>query len=465
VPARTDTTGTPLSPCGQTLFERIRNRRVRAGIVGLGSVGLPLAIEFGRAGYTVLGFDVDAEKVALLGRGRSSSAAVADAAVAGLVRSGHLHTTTDFDLLRQLDSIHICVPAPLRRSTDPDVSFIMTAVETVASRMRPGALVVLESATFPGTTEQLLLPVLERSGLAVGRDFFLAVSPERSVPGDGRFSISNVPKVIGGITPDCTTLAAALYSASIPNVVPVSSTRGAEMVKLLENAFGAVNVALVNELALMCDRMQIDVWEVVNAAATKPFGFMPFHPGPGLGGHGAPADPLHLSWNGCPSGFDGRFIELAGAINGAMPQYIVSLIADALNDRRLPLNGSRVLIAGVAYRPEVDDVRESPALELLALLHARGALLSYTDPHVALLPGHLWENGIDLRHVDLSTAAAGSYHCAVVMTDHSGFDYHALQRAAAVVVDARNAIEAPGPNVVRLGAPRGVAKSLSEAAA
>jgi UDP-N-acetyl-D-glucosamine dehydrogenase len=454
-----------LSPCGQTLFDRIRDRRVRAGIIGLGYVGLPLAVELGRAGYTAIGFDLDPDKVAMIQRGRSYIDDVAEADVAELVRAGHLHATSDFDLVAQLDSIHICVPTPLGKSKEPDLSFIMMAVDAIAPRLRPGTLVVLESTTYPGTTDELLLPAFERSGLRVGHDFFLAFSPERVDPGNPSFNTSNVAKVIGGMTAECTTLATALYAAAIPNIVPVSSTRVAEMVKLLENTFRAVNIGLVNELALMCDRMQIDVWEVVKAAETKPFGFMPFYPGPGLGGHCIPVDPFYLSWKARQSGFEARFIELAGAVNGAMPHYVVSLVADALNAVRLPLNGSRVLVAGVAYKRDVDDIRESPALDLLGLLQARGAILSYTDPHVPALPGRLWENGIDLTHIDVSSAVPGSWDCVVVVTDHSAFDYDALQRVAPVVVDTRNAIAAPGPNVVRLGAPRAIAPAISEAAA
>ena len=437
-----------------SLLESIRERRVRAGVIGLGYVGLPLAVEFARAGYSTTGIDLDPSKVDAINNGRSYIDDVASADVAALRSAGRLAATTDFAVLDELDTVNICVPTPLRKTKDPDLSFIVAAAEQIAPRLRPGMLVILESTTYPGTTDELVLPILERSGLRGGKDFFLAFSPERIDPGNPTFGTHNVPKVVGGLTSDCTELACALYAAAITQFVPVSSPRVAEMVKLLENTFRAVNIGMVNELALMCDRMNIDVWEVVRAAATKPFGFMPFYPGPGLGGHCIPVDPFYLSWKARQAGFEARFIELAGAVNGAMPHYVVSLIADALNGIRLALNGSRVLVAGVAYKQNVDDIRESPALDLLGLLKERGVELSYSDPHVATLAGSTWVNGIDLEHVELTTVPAGYYDCVVIVTDHSGFDYERLQQAGKVVVDTRNAIASPGPNVVRLGAPR-----------
>jgi UDP-N-acetyl-D-glucosamine dehydrogenase len=437
-----------------SLLESIRSRRVRTGVIGLGYVGLPLAVEFARAGYHTVGIDLDAQKVAAVNEGRSYIDDVATEEVAQLRAAGTLSASTDFDALHDLDTVNICVPTPLRKTKDPDLSFIVSATEEIAARLRPGMLIILESTTYPGTTDELVLPILERGGLKGGKDFFLAFSPERIDPGNPTFGTHNVPKVIGGVSEDCTTLAQALYQAAIANIVPVSSPRVAEMVKLLENTFRAVNIGLVNELALMCDRLGIDVWEVVRAAATKPFGFMPFYPGPGLGGHCIPVDPFYLSWKARQSGFEARFIELAGAVNGAMPHYVVSLVSDALNTVRLPLNGSRVLVAGVAYKKDVDDIRESPALDVLSLLQARGAVLSYSDPHVPALEGRLWHNGTDLEHVDLTAARPEAYDCIVIVTDHSRFDYDGLQRAAKVVVDTRNAIANAGPNVVRLGAPR-----------
>jgi UDP-N-acetyl-D-glucosamine dehydrogenase len=442
------------SNTASALLDSIRARRARTGVIGLGYVGLPLAVEFARAGYQTMGIDLDASKVAAINAGRSYIDDVSSDDVVALRARGVLAASTDFDVLKELDTVNICVPTPLRKTKDPDLSFIVAAAEEIATRLRPGMLVVLESTTYPGTTDELVLPILERGGLRAGEDFFLAFSPERIDPGNPTFGTHNVPKVIGGLTDDCTTLARELYGAAIATTVAVSSPRVAEMVKLLENTFRAVNIGLVNELALMCDRLGIDVWEVVRAAATKPFGFMPFYPGPGLGGHCIPVDPFYLSWKARQSGFEARFIELAGAVNGAMPHYVVSLACDALNSVRLPLNGSKVLVAGVAYKRDVDDIRESPALDLLGLLRERGVELAYSDPHVPTLPGRLWHNGIDLAHVDLATARPESYDCIVIVTDHSRFDYAQLQRAGKVIVDTRNAIRNPGPNVFRLGAPR-----------
>ena len=442
------------SPVAASLLQKIRARKARAGVVGLGYVGLPLAVEFGRAGYSTVGIDLDSKKTTAINDGRSYIDDVPTKDVAELRDAGRLRATTDFDVLHELDTVNICVPTPLRKTKDPDLSYIVAVAEEIAPRLRQGMLIILESTTYPGTTDELVLPILERGGLKAGTDFFLAFSPERVDPANPTFGTHNVPKVVGGLTPDCTALASALYEAAIAKIVPVSSPRVAEMVKLLENTFRAVNIGMVNELALMCDRMGIDVWEVVRAAATKPFGFMPFYPGPGLGGHCIPIDPFYLSWKARQSGFEARFIELAGAVNGAMPHYVVSLIGDALNGIRLPLNGSRVLVAGVAYKRNVDDIRESPSLDLLSLLRERGAELSYSDPHVARLPGSTWKDGIDMESVDLANAPAGHYDCIVIVTDHSRFDYANLQRAAKVVVDTRNAIAEPGPNVVRLGAPR-----------
>jgi UDP-N-acetyl-D-glucosamine dehydrogenase len=450
-------------PAAKTLLDAITTRRARAGVVGLGYVGLPLAVEFGRAGFTTVGIDLDAAKVDAINNGRSYIDDVSTADVRGLRAKGLLRASTDFKVVSELDTINICVPTPLRKTKDPDLSFIVSAAEAVAAWLRPGMLVILESTTYPGTTDELVLPILEKSGLTAGKDFFLAFSPERIDPGNPKFHTRNVPKVIGGLTPACTELARALYSGAIETIVPVSSPRVAEMVKLLENTFRAVNIGLVNELALMCDRLGIDVWEVVQAAATKPFGFMPFYPGPGLGGHCIPVDPFYLSWKARQSGFEARFIELAGAVNGAMPHYAVSLVADALNSIKLPLNGSRVLIGGVAYKRDVDDIRESPALDLLTLLQERGAVLSYSDPHVPMLSGKLWQGGVNLEHVDVAAAPTGAYDCIVIVTDHTRFNYDHFQRAGKVVVDTRNAIKNPAPNVLRLGGPRRVAGDLMSA--
>jgi UDP-N-acetyl-D-glucosamine dehydrogenase len=435
-------------------MELINSRKAKTGVIGLGYVGLPLAVEFGRVGYEAIGFDLDARKVNAINEGRSYIDDVPTAHVAELKAANRLRATTNFDALAEVDTINICVPTPLRKTKDPDMSYIVTAAEEIAKRLRPGQLVILESTTYPGTTDELVLPMLEKGGLKAGKDFFLAFSPERVDPSNRSFNTHNIPKVIGGMTEDCTALASALYDGAIKTIVPVSSPRVAEMVKLLENTFRAVNIGMVNELALMCDRMGIDVWEVVKAAATKPFGFMPFYPGPGLGGHCIPVDPFYLSWKARESGFEARFIELAGAVNGNMPHYVVSLMSEALNSVRKPLNGSKVLVAGIAYKKDVDDIRESPALDLLHLLRERGAELSYTDPFVPKLAAKEWPNGIDLVNTDVTKTATEEFDCVVVVTDHSQFDYTELQRVAKTVVDTRNAIKTRSPKVVRLGAAR-----------
>src|SRR3954465_8652267 len=366
----------------ETLREKIRTRRARAGIVGLGYVGLPLAVELGKAGFHATGIDLDPRKVDSINDGRSYIPDVATADVQALHAQGRLDATTDFAIVRALDTINICVPTPLRKTKDPDMSYIVSAVEGIAKHLHPGMLIVLESTTYPGTTEEVVQPMLEATGLKAGGDFFLAFSPGRVGPGNPTFQTHNVPKVVGGFSPTCSQLAGELYGSAIQTIVQVSSTRVAEMVKLLENTFRAVNIGLVNELALMCDRMNINVWEVVDAAKTKPFGFMPFSPGPGLGGHCIPIDPFYLSWKAKQTGFDPRFIELAGQINGGMPHFVVDKIADALNRHQKSINGSTVLILGIAYKRDIDDMRESPALDVMALLHQKGAHVRYADPYV-----------------------------------------------------------------------------------
>ena len=452
------------SPIATTLLDSIRTRRARAGVIGLGYVGLPLAVELSRAGFTTTGIDLDSEKVRAINAGRSYIDDVPSRHVSELRAANRLRASTNFDVVAQLDTLNICVPTPLRKTKDPDLSFIVAATEAVAMRLHPGMLIVLESTTYPGTTDELVLPILQSTGLKAGSDFFLAFSPERIDPGNQKFQTRNVPKVVGGVSSDCTQLATALYEGAIETVVPVSSPRVAEMVKLLENTFRAVNIGLINEIALMCDRLGIDVWEVVRAAATKPFGFMPFHPGPGLGGHCIPVDPFYLSWKARQSGFEARFIELAGAVNSAMPHHVLSLIADALNTLQLSVNGSRVLVAGVSYKRDVDDIRESPALDLLGLLQARGADLAYSDPHVPHLSGAMWPSGSDLTSVDLEAVAPGIYDCVVIVTEHSKFDYEQIQRIGKTVVDTRNAIKNPGAHVMRLGAPRTSRSVASELA-
>src|SRR5687767_8843020 len=405
-----------MSALAAALLEKIQSRRARTGVVGLGYVGLPLAVELARAGFHATGIDLDQRKVQAVCDGRSYIPDVATADVQALKEAGRLDATADFSIVRQLDTINICVPTPLRKTKDPDMSYIVSAVESIAKHLHPGMLIVLESTTYPGTTDEVVQPLLEATGLKAGRDFFIAFSPERVDPGNPTFHTHNVPKVVGGLTPDCSRLAAALYSSAIETIVPVSSTRVAEMVKLLENTFRAVNIGLVNELALMCDRMNIDVWEVVDAAKTKPFGFMAFYPGPGLGGHCIPIDPFYLSWKAKQSGFDPRFIELAGHINGGMPHYVVDKVGEALNTKRKAVNGSKILIVGVAYKRDIDDMRESPALDVMGLLHAKGATVAYVDPHVPEVHGREWSGRFDIRAVQ--PASLREYDCVVIITDH-----------------------------------------------
>src|SRR6187401_837999 len=422
------------APVAETLREKIRSRRARTGVVGLGYVGLPLAVELAKAGFHATGIDLDARKVDSVNQGRSYIPDVPTADVQALHAKGLLDATTDFAIVKELDTINICVPTPLRKTKDPDMSYIVSAVEGIAKYLHPGMLIVLESTTYPGTTDEVVQPMLEAGGLKAGVDFFLAFSPERVDPGNPTFQTHNVPKVVGGFSPACSQLAAELYGTAIQTIVPVSSTRVAEMVKLLENTFRAVNIGLVNELALMCDRMNINVWEVVDAAKTKPFGFMPFYPGPGLGGHCIPIDPFYLSWKARQTGFECRFIELAGQVNGSMPEFVVQRIADALNSVKKPVNGSRVHLFGIAYKRDVNDMRESPALDILELLSQRGADVSYTDPFVPTMT----HAGRTLESVPFERAIATAYDCAVVATDHSTFDYSRIA-SMPLVVDTRNA--------------------------
>ena len=417
------------------LLSRIENKQARLGVIGLGYVGLPLAIEFARAGFRVIGYDVDKEKVAQLNAGASYIPDVASAHVAEVVEQGLFHATVEGRELADVDIIDICVPTPLRKTRDPDLSYVVQAVDTTASVLRPGQLIILESTTYPGTTDEVVQPALEAGGLKAGDDFYLAFSPERVDPGNPTFQTRNIPKVVGGINEPSNRAAVAFYSQVIKTVVPVSSTRVAEMVKLLENTFRAVNIGLVNELALMCHRMDIDVWEVIEAAKTKPFGFMPFYPGPGLGGHCIPIDPYYLSWKARQSGFEARFIELAGNINGAMPEYVVQRTADALNTQRKALNGARVHVFGVAYKRDVNDLRESPALDVMELLARRGAIVSYTDPYVPS-----FQHGT-LNLSSISEDAADGCDCAVIVTDHKVFDYMRIANTCPLVVDTRNALK------------------------
>jgi UDP-N-acetyl-D-glucosamine dehydrogenase len=442
-----------MSELAAALLEKIQSRRARTGVVGLGYVGLPLAVELARAGFHTTGIDLDQRKIDQIQEGRSYIPDVSTADVMALKQAGRLDATTDFAVVKDLDTINICVPTPLRKTKDPDMSYIVSAVEAIAKHLHKGMLVVLESTTYPGTTDEVVQPLLEATGLKAGVDFFIAFSPERVDPGNPTFHTHNVPKVVGGLTPDCAMLAGALYGTAIDTIVPVSSTRVAEMVKLLENTFRAVNIGLVNELALMCDKMNIDVWEVVDAAKTKPFGFMAFYPGPGLGGHCIPIDPFYLSWKAKQTGFDPRFIELAGHINGGMPHYVVEKIGDALNTRRKAINGSKILVAGIAYKRDIDDMRESPALDVMGLLHGKGAVVSYADPYVPKLHARDWSGRQDRKAQNITRGSIAQYDCVVIVTDHKAFDYDAIVAEADVVVDTRNAIKKRYPNVFRIGAP------------
>jgi UDP-N-acetyl-D-glucosamine dehydrogenase len=432
-------------PTAQILSHKIAEKRARVGIVGLGYVGLPLAVEFARAGFSVTGIDISEGKVNRVNAGDSYIGDIPNETLAPLVASGKLRATTDFSAVLELDTINICVPTPLRKTKDPDMSFIVSSCQEIAHHFHAGQLVILESTTYPGTTEEVLLPILSQSGLQVGRDFFLCFSPERVDPGNPKYQTVNIPKVVGGCTAACTEMGRLLYAQALEHVVPVSSTQVAEMVKLLENTFRMINIGLVNEIAMMCDRMGIDVWEVIDAAATKPFGFMPFYPGPGLGGHCIPIDPFYLSWKTKQAGIEARFIELAGYINGQMPQFAADKVQNALNDAAKPVKGSRIHVMGVAYKRNIDDMRESPALDVMLLLLRRGAIVSYSDPHVP----HLHLDGLQLDAQPESTAADAD--CVVIITDHAAFDYAALVDRALLIVDTRNALKGyTSPKIVRL---------------
>ncbi|MCC6340882.1 MAG: nucleotide sugar dehydrogenase [Bryobacterales bacterium] len=422
--------------CSAALEEKLTARTARAGIIGLGYVGLPLAVEFARAGFTVTGIDVQESKVASLMAGDSYIQDVPSDQVRQLVESGKLRATTDFSAIAGLDTINICVPTPLRKTKDPDMSYIVSACTEIARYAHPGMLVILESTTYPGTTSELVMPMIERPDLHVGEEIFLCFSPERVDPGNPKFQTVNIPQVVGGITPECTRLGALFYKQALETVVPVSSTEVAETVKLLENTFRMINIGLVNEMALMCGRMGINVWEVIDAAATKPFGFMPFYPGPGLGGHCIPIDPFYLSWKTKQAGIEARFIELAGYINGQMPHFVIDRIQGALNEHAKPLKGSHVHIMGVAYKRDIDDVRESPALDIILLLEKRGARVTFSDPFVPALRDH----GVEMEASDPARAVSEA-DCVVIVTDHAQFDYTSLVENARLIVDTRNALK------------------------
>lgn len=416
------------------LLWRIQDRSAVLGVVGLGYVGLPLAVEFAKAGFRVVGYDVSQRVVELLMRGESHIQDVDAAEVAALVEAGRFLATTDEARLGECDAISIAVPTPLSKTRDPDMSYVMAAVDAIVRQAHPGLLVVLESTTYPGTTRELLQPRIEAAGLTIGVDVFVAFSPERVDPGNPVYNTRNTPKVVGGITPACVEVTTALYESCIERVVPVSSPEAAELVKLLENTFRAVNIGLVNEVAIVCDKLGVDVWEVIEAAATKPFGFMKFTPGPGIGGHCIPLDPHYLAWKMRTLNYKTRFIDLASEVNSHMPEWVVQKVADALNEDRKAVRGSRVLVLGVAYKRDIDDVRESPSLDVIRLLEERGALVEYHDPHVAAFT----ENGHRRAGVPLAPAVLAEQDAVVVVTDHRAVDYQLVVDHAGLVVDTRN---------------------------
>ncbi len=430
------------------LLERIRAKQFTLGIAGLGYVGLPLAVEFARAGIRVIGIDPDTRKVNAINTGHSYIPDVPSETLAELSRRGCLTATTDYAALRVCDAVSICVPTPLNKTRDPDMSYVIDAANQVVANCHTGFLIVLESTTYPGTTEEILQPKLQAAGWQVGQDVFLAFSPERIDPGNSHYGVRNTPKVVGGATPACTEMATALYSLAVDHVVPVSSLRTAELVKLLENTFRAVNIGLVNEMALMCAKLKVDVWEVIDAAATKPYGYMKFTPGPGIGGHCIPIDPLYLSWKLKSLNYTARFIELADSINSRMPEHVVALVADALNEEGRALNGARVLVLGVAYKKDIDDLRESPALDVITELVARRASVTYHDPWVPRVA----VNGLNLSSQPLTAESLQAVDCVVVTTDHTSFDWDLVGANARLVVDTRNALkDRPGTaRVVKL---------------
>ena len=421
------------------LLSRIQARSATVGIIGLGYVGLPLARAFARTGFHVVGFDIDPIKVAKLNAGKSYIKQIPDATIVGMREKG-FEATDRFDRLNEPDAILICVPTPLTESREPDLSFVVDSAHTIAAQLRPGQLVVLESTTYPTTTRKVLLPILERTGLIPGKEFLLAFSPEREDPGNANHSVHNTPKVVGGLCARSTELACALYTAIVPSVVPVSSPEVAEACKILENTYRAVNIALVNELKVLYDRMGIDVWEVIDAAKTKPFGFQAFYPGPGLGGHCIPIDPFYLSWVARKYGLTTRFIELAGEVNTAMPSYVVTRIMEALNDRERAMKGSKIAILGMAYKKDVDDPRESPGFELMDLLLKKGAAVSYNDPHIPTLPKmRHWPQLGAMASTPLTAEYLAAQDCVLIATDHTAYDYEFIAKHARLVVDTRNA--------------------------
>lgn len=431
------------------LTDRVRTRTARIAVMGQGYVGLPLAVEFAKVGFHVTGIDLDADKVAALSCGESHIPDIESRTVRDLVAAGRYCATTEMNSLAGCDVVIICVPTPLRKTKDPDISFVLAAASEVKARLRPGQLIILESTTYPGTTEEMLWPMFEESGLQAGRDFFLAFSPERIDPGNRQFQVRDIPKVVGGITPACTRMAALLYEQIVTQVLEVSNPTVAELAKLYENTFRSVNIALANEFALMCRYLGVSVWEVIEAAASKPFGFMPFSPGPGIGGHCIPIDPMYLSWKLRLNGYEARFIALADEVNRSMPRQVIALLVDGLNARRKCLNGARLLVLGVAYKRSVGDLRESPALDIIAELHHKGAELQYADPFVPTLV----HEGLSVPRVELDASVVRQSDAVLILTDHPEFDYRLVVETADLVVDTRNAtrgVSAPDGRVMKL---------------
>ena len=444
----------------EALKTKLQQRDATAAVIGLGYVGLPLALEIASAGFKVVGIDLDQNKIARLKEGQSYIGDVSNKTIADAIKTGRFTPSLDFSSLHDVDTVSICVPTPLSKSRDPDISFILSATEKIRKYLHAGQLIVLESTTYPGTTDELILPELESSGLRVGKDFFLAFSPERIDPGNTAFNTHNTPKIVGGITAECTEIAHVFYSQFIERVIPVSSTKCAEMVKLLENTFRSVNIGMVNELALMCDVLGVDVYEVIDAAATKPFGFIPFYPGPGLGGHCIPIDPHYLAWKLKALNFQARFIGLAAEINGMMPSVVTTMVGEGLNRFSKSIRGSKVLILGVAYKKNVSDCRESPALDVMRMLIEKGAILSYNDPFVTTLR----MNGNTLKSVELTSTNIESQDCIIILTDHSTYDFRRIIDASKLVVDTRNAtkdLQQFKDKIIKLGAGNNVTSAAN----
>ncbi|MBD3274143.1 MAG: nucleotide sugar dehydrogenase [Candidatus Marinimicrobia bacterium] len=435
-----------------TLKEKIQNHEVKLGVVGLGYVGLPLAVDFASAGFRVFGIDIDKSKVDKINQGTNYIQDVSDAELKGLVETGKISATTEFSIIKDLDAVSICVPTPLNKLKDPDVSFIISALDEISNHLHKDMIIVLESTTYPGTTKELVLPKLEESGLKVGEDFYLVFSPERVDPGNPTYHTKNTPKVLGGTTPECTEIGQLLYEQVISEIVPVSSTEAAELVKLLENTFRSINIGLVNEMAIMAEKLGVDIWEVIDAADTKPFGFMKFYPGPGLGGHCIPIDPHYLAWKMKTLDYKARFIELAGEINTEMPLHVIQLVMDGLNKHKKSVNGANVLVLGVAYKKNIDDVRESPALDIIRLLQQKGATVEYYDPFIS----NIRLDGINMNSVEYQSDIYKNYDCVVIATDHSTFDYDKVVDESDLVIDTRNSItrkthQDMPDNVIKLG--------------